>query len=64
MDFIEDVIGLIFSVFIFLLMFRVWKVLGLLMSVLNLFLARHGTLWDALDAIRKQRNRERLSERQ
>ena len=60
---ITALIGLGSAVFILFLLVRLWKVLGLLMSVLNTFLARQGALWAALDAIREQRNRENPSER-
>ncbi len=49
---------------ILFLLFRAWKVLGLFMEVLNIFLARHKALWAALDAIREQLNRENPSERE
>ncbi len=49
---------------ILFLLLRAWKVLGLFMEVLNIFLARHKVLWDALNAIREQRNRENPSERE
>ena len=61
---IAALIGLGSAVFILFLLVRLWKVLGLLMSVLNTFLARQGALWSALDAIREQRNRESGSERE
>ena len=61
---ITALIGLGSAVFILFLLVRLWKVLGLLMSVLNTFLARQGALWSALDAIREQRNRESESERE
>ena len=61
---ITALIGLGSAVFILFLLVRLWKVLGLLMSVLNTFLARQGALWSALDAIREQRNKESESERE
>ena len=57
-DVIISMIGLVCAVFSLLLLVRLWKVLGLLMSVLNTFLARHGKLWDALDAIRALRDKD------
>lgn len=61
---ITALIGLGIAVFIFFLLLRLWKALGLLMEVLNIFLARHRALWDTLNAIREQRNRGSQSERE
>ena len=49
-------LSLVFCVFYLLILKCLWDVLGLLKSVLENFLARHGKFWDALDAIRKQRD--------
>ena len=58
LDFIASVIGLVCAVFLLFLLVRVWRVFGLLESVLNTFLARHGQLWKALDAISKRRDED------
>ena len=62
MDFIEALITVVCYGFIIAILVRLWKVLGLLKSVLNAFLEHHETLWEALDAIREQWNRENRSE--
>lgn len=58
LDFIASLIGLVSVVFFLVLLVRFWDVLGLLKSVLNTFLADHGKLWDALDAIGKHLDKD------
>ena len=57
-DLIVSLLVLVLFGFCFFILHRVWRVLGLLDSVLNTFLARHGKLWDALDAIRALRDKD------
>ena len=58
LDLIGSVLVLVIFGFCFFILHRIWRVLGLLDSVLNTFLARHGKLWNALDAISKRRDED------
>lgn len=55
---IAGLIAIVGAIFWLALMIRSWKALGLAISLLEAFLENQQKIWDALDAIRTQRDKE------
>lgn len=59
LDVIAGLIAVVGAILWLALLIRSWKALGLAISVLEHFLEHQQKLWDALDAIRNRRDKEK-----